>query len=63
MLVLLPLAEVICRLERQGIDMDELAAQLQKEAAESFVKSWDEEMDAVARKAQAVHPQAAMPKS
>jgi transaldolase len=45
--------EVIYRLESQGIDMDELAAQLQKEGAESFVKSWDEMMDVVARKAQA----------
>jgi transaldolase len=40
-------------LERQGIDMDELAAQLQKEGAESFVKSWEEMMDVVAKKAQA----------
>jgi anaerobic selenocysteine-containing dehydrogenase len=37
----------------QGIDMDALAAQLQKEGAESFVKSWDEMMDVVAKKAQA----------
>jgi transaldolase len=46
--------EVVYRLERQGIDMDELAAQLQKEGAESFVKSWDEMMDVAAKKAQAV---------
>ncbi len=30
----------------------ELAAQLQKEGAESFVKSWEEMMDVVAKKAQ-----------
>ncbi|MBS1214271.1 MAG: transaldolase, partial [Proteobacteria bacterium] len=44
--------EVVYALERQGIDMDELAAQLQKEGAESFVKSWDEMMGVVAKKAQ-----------
>jgi transaldolase len=45
--------EVTYALERQGIDMDKLAAQLQKEGAESFVKSWDEMMDVVAKKAKA----------
>jgi len=45
--------EVVYTLERQGIDMDELAAQLQKEGAESFVKSWEEMMGVVAKKAQA----------
>jgi transaldolase len=45
--------EVTYALERQGIDMDQLAAQLQKEGAESFVKSWDEMMDVVAEKAKA----------
>lgn len=34
--------------------MDELAARPQKEGAESFVKSWNEMMDVVAKKAQAV---------
>jgi len=43
--------EVTYALERQGIDMDKLAAQLQKEGAESFVKSWEEMMDVVAKKA------------
>ena len=46
--------EVVYTLERQGIDMGALAAQLQKEGAESFVKSWDEMMDVVAKKAQAL---------
>ena len=45
--------EFVYTLQRQGIDMDALAAQLQKEGAESFVKSWDEMMDVVAKKAQA----------
>jgi transaldolase len=39
---------------RLGIDMDVLAARLQKEGAESFVKSWEERMDVVAKKAQAL---------
>jgi len=43
--------EVIYTLERQGIDMEKLAAQLQKEGADSFVKSWEEMMDVVAKKA------------
>ena len=46
--------EVTYALERQGIDMDELAAKLQKEGAASFVKSWEEMMDVVAKKARAV---------
>ena len=33
------------------INMDKLAAQLQKEGADSFVKSWEEMMDVVAKKA------------
>jgi hypothetical protein len=38
----------------QGIDMDELAAQPQKEGVESLVKSLEEMMDVVAKQAQAV---------
>jgi transaldolase len=45
--------EVTYQLSRLGIDMDALAAQLQKEGAESFVKSWNEMMDVVASKARA----------
>ena len=45
--------EFVYTLQRLGIDMDALAAQLQKEGAESFVKSWDEMMDVVAEKAKA----------
>jgi transaldolase len=44
--------EVIYQLRRMGIDMDALAAQLQKEGAESFVTSWEEMMDVLAKKAQ-----------
>lgn len=46
--------EVVFKVSRLGIDMDALAAQLQKEGAESFVKSWDEMMAVVASKAQAL---------
>jgi transaldolase len=44
--------EVIFQLARLGIDMEALAADLQKEGADSFVKSWDEMMSVVANKAQ-----------
>ncbi len=44
--------ELIFKMSRLGIDMDALAAQLQKEGAESFVKSWNELMGVLASKAQ-----------
>ena len=44
--------ELIFKMSRLGIDMDALGAQLQKEGAESFVKSWNEMMAVVANKAQ-----------
>ncbi len=37
-----------------GIDVDELAADLQKEGAESFVKSWNELMAAITGKSDAL---------
>jgi transaldolase len=46
--------EFVYTLQRLGIDMDALATQLQKEGTESSVKSWDEMMDVVAKKAQAL---------
>ena len=46
--------ETIFAMSRLGIDMDALGVQLQKEAAESFVKSWNEMMDVVANKAQSL---------
>ena len=46
--------EVIFRLSRHGIDVDALAAQLQKDGAASFVKSWEEMMSVVASKAQSL---------
>jgi transaldolase len=46
--------ETIFGISRLGFDMDEIAAQLQKDAADSFVKSWNEMMDVVANKAQSL---------
>lgn len=46
--------EVVYHLTTHGINMMELGAQLQKEGADSFVKSWNEMMDVVANKAQAL---------
>lgn len=46
--------EVIYRMSCLGVDMEALAATLQKEGAESFVASWEEMMSVVARKAQAL---------
>jgi len=43
--------EVIFRVEREGIDVAALGVQLQKEAAESFVNSWNELMGVLEDKA------------
>ncbi len=42
--------EVLAKFGKAGIDVDALAAQLQKEGAASFVKSWNELMDVIASK-------------
>lgn len=46
--------ETIFNISRLGIDMAALGAQLQQEGATSFVKSWNEMLDVVANKAQAL---------
>jgi transaldolase len=46
--------ETIMKISRLGVDMNALGAQLQKEGADSFVKSWNEMMDVVATKAQSL---------
>lgn len=46
--------EIIFKMARLGIDMDALAAKLQKDAADAFVKSWNELMDVLATKAQSM---------
>jgi transaldolase len=46
--------EVIGRFTKAGIDVDALAAQLQDEGAESFVKSWNDLMAVIASKSRAL---------
>ncbi len=42
--------EMLKQFSRSGIDIDNLAAQLQDDGAESFVKSWNDLMDVIASK-------------
>ena len=46
--------EVLSAIQGTGINLTELAATLQKEGAESFVKSWTELMDVIALKIEAM---------
>jgi transaldolase len=46
--------EVLAKFAKAGIDTDDLAAQLQKEGAKSFVKSWKELMVCIASKSEAL---------
>jgi len=46
--------EVIAQFTKSGIDVDALAAQLQDEGAESFVKSWNELMGVISSKSSAL---------
>jgi transaldolase len=46
---------VLDRFARAGIDVDKLAARLQREGAESFVKSWNDLMIRIETKAHAAH--------
>ena len=45
---------VLTQFKAAGVDVDALAAQLQKEGAASFVKSWNELMDVLASKSQSL---------
>src|SRR5262249_32015714 len=45
---------VLARFAKVGIDHDSLAAQLQKEGAEAFVKSWNELLGVIASKSEAL---------
>ena len=45
--------EVIAKFATAGIDYDKLAADLQREAAASFVKDWDEMLASIASKSAA----------
>jgi transaldolase len=42
--------QVLAEFGKAGIDIDALAAQLQKEGADSFVKSWNDLMEVIASK-------------
>jgi transaldolase len=44
--------QVLARFARAGVDPDALAAQLQKEGAEAFVKSWNELLARIAEKSE-----------
>jgi transaldolase len=46
--------EVVKRFQDAGVNMDELAARLQKEAADAFVKSWNELMETITQKSRAL---------
>jgi transaldolase len=46
--------EVLDRFRRAGIDIDALAAQLQREGAEAFDKSWDDLLECIASKSEAL---------
>jgi transaldolase len=46
--------EVLAQFAEAGIDVNELAAQLQDEGAKSFVKSWNDLMDVIAFKSAAL---------
>jgi transaldolase len=46
--------QVLARFANAGVDIDALAARLQLEGAESFVKSWRELMDRIAEKSSAL---------
>src|SRR5206468_5932643 len=45
---------VLAQFASAGVDVDALAAKLQKEGAESFVKSWNELMGVIASKSAAL---------
>jgi transaldolase len=46
--------KVMAEFREAGIDLDQLAATLQKEAAEAFVESWNELLGVVANKVTAL---------
>jgi transaldolase len=46
--------KVLAEFAKAGIDIDKVAADLQREGAESFVKSWDDLMDCLVEKSAAL---------
>ncbi len=49
--------DVLARFDKAGIDIDALAAQLQKEGAQAFDRSWHDLMECIATKSEAVGQQ------
>jgi transaldolase len=47
--------EVLTQFAKAGVDVDALAAQLQSEGAESFVKSWNDLMTVISSKSASLH--------
>ena len=45
---------MLARFAKAGIDIDALATRLQDEGAKSFVKSWNELMDCITSKSEAL---------
>jgi transaldolase len=41
---------VLAQFEKEGVDLDALAAQLQEEGARSFIKSWNDLMQVIGNK-------------
>ena len=46
--------EVLSQFQQAGIDIDALAAQLQRDGAEAFDKSWNDLLECIASKSQAL---------
>jgi transaldolase len=46
--------EVLDRIRQAGIDVDALAADLQREGAAAFVKSWDELLASIAERSESL---------
>jgi transaldolase len=47
--------EVLTNFSKAGVNVDALGAQLQAEGAESFVKSWNDLLQCIASKSQALN--------
>jgi transaldolase len=46
--------QTLFAISRAGIDIDALGAKLQKDGADAFVKSWNELLEVIGKKSQAV---------
>jgi transaldolase len=55
--------EVLAQFAKAGVDVDALAAQLQSEGAESFVKSWNDLMAVISSKSASLDPSVTLKKA